>query len=57
MTYTLTLTQEQLQIIAAALGELPMKHAAPIVQEINKQIAGQIKPQAVPAKPIPDAAE
>jgi hypothetical protein len=49
MTYTLTLTQEQLQVIAAGLGELPMKIAAPLVQEINKQIAGQMKPQAVEA--------
>ena len=47
MTYTLTLTQDMLNVIAAALGELPMKHAAPVVQEINKQIAGQMKPQAV----------
>ena len=49
MTYTLTLTQDQLQVIAAALMELPMKHAAPVVQEINKQIAEQMKPQAVEA--------
>jgi hypothetical protein len=49
MTYTLTLTQDQLNVIAAALGELPLKHAAPVVQEIHKQIAGQTKPQAVEA--------
>ena len=50
MTYTITLTQDQLQIIAAALGELPMKIAAPVVAELNKQITGQMKPQAVEQK-------
>jgi len=49
MKYTLELTQEQLQVIAAALQELPFKHAAPLVAEINKQVSGQNKPQAVEA--------
>jgi hypothetical protein len=49
MTYTLTLSQEQLNVIAAGLSELPFKHAAPVVAEINKQVSGQMKPQAVEA--------
>lgn len=41
MHYTLTLTQQQLNAIAAGLSELPFKLAAPVVAEINKQIAEQ----------------
>lgn len=37
----LELTQEQLQIIGAALSEMPYRVAAPLVAEINKQIAAQ----------------
>ena len=49
MTYTITLTQEQLNVVAAALGELPLKFSAPVVAEINKQVSAQMKPQAVEA--------
>lgn len=38
-TYTFTLTAAQLAVINAGLQELPMKHAAPVVMEINRQIA------------------
>ena len=34
----LELTQEQLQIIGAALNELPYRVAAPLIAEINRQI-------------------
>ena len=37
----LELTQEQLQIIGAALSEMPYRVAAPLVAEINKQIEAQ----------------
>ena len=47
MTYTLTLTQDQLQLIAGALEQLPFRVAAPMISEINRQIQGQNKPQAV----------
>lgn len=41
----LELTQEQLQIIGAALAELPYRIAAPVIAEINRQIAAhQDKP-------------
>lgn len=39
--HTLTLTDEQLQIIGAALAELPYRIAAPVLAEINRQIAAQ----------------
>ena len=39
--YILTLTDQQLQIIGAALSELPYRVAAPVVAEINRQIAAQ----------------
>ena len=37
----LELTQEQLQIIGAALSEMPYRVAAPLVAEINRQIVSQ----------------
>ena len=39
--YTLTLSDEQMQIIGAALAELPFRVAAPVISEINKQLAAQ----------------
>jgi hypothetical protein len=47
MNYTLALTQEQIQVLGAGLENLPFKVAAPIIAEIQKQIADQRKPQAV----------
>jgi hypothetical protein len=41
MTYTITLTQEQWAVVGAALAEMPFKHAAPVVAEINRQAAEQ----------------
>lgn len=40
-TLTLTLTDQHLQIIGAALAELPYRVAAPVMDEINRQIAAQ----------------
>ena len=40
-TLTLTLTNEQLQIIGAALAELPYRIAAPLMAEIDRQIMEQ----------------
>lgn len=42
-TITLTFTQEQLQILNAALVEIPYRVAAPLISEINKQIKDQAK--------------
>lgn len=41
MKYTLELTDEQLAVISAALQEMPMRLAYPLVAEINRQIAAQ----------------
>jgi hypothetical protein len=46
-TYSIQLTLEQWQVIGGALGELPMKTAAPVFAEINKQLAEQTKPSVV----------
>lgn len=35
------LTQQQLQMIAAGLGELPYKHSAPLLAELQKQFDAQ----------------
>lgn len=40
-SFTLTFTAEQLRVIDQALQEIPFKFAAPIVNEINKQIEDQ----------------
>ena len=40
-TLTLTLTDQQLQIIGAALVELPYRMVAPVVEEINRQVTQQ----------------
>lgn len=41
MNFNLTLTDQHLQIIGAALAELPYRVAAPVMDEINTQIAAQ----------------
>ena len=41
--YNLTFTSEQLSVINAALQEMPLRLAYPIVQEINRQIQEGIK--------------
>ena len=38
---TLTLTDQQLQIIGAALVELPYRISAPLIADIERQIAEQ----------------
>lgn len=38
---TLSLSDEQLAVINAALQEMPMRLAYPVVVEINKQLAEQ----------------
>ena len=40
---TLTLTDQQLQIIGAALSELPYRICAPLIADIERQIMAQQK--------------
>ena len=39
--FNLKLTPEQLQVISAALGEIPYRIAAPPINEINGQLRQQ----------------
>ena len=41
MNVTLTLSDQHLNIIGAALVELPYRVVAPVVEEINRQVAQQ----------------
>jgi hypothetical protein len=45
MTYKIELTEQDLQILSAALGEIPFKIAAPLVDKLNKQITEQQQPK------------
>jgi len=45
MTYKIELTEQDLQILSVALGEIPFKLAAPLVEKLNKQIAEQQQPK------------
>jgi hypothetical protein len=40
-TITLTFTQEQLQVLNTALGDVPYRIAAPLIANINSQIQQQ----------------
>lgn len=40
---TITLTKQQLAWLNQALQELPMKIALPFVQDLNRQLAPQVK--------------
>lgn len=57
MKFSLTLTMEQVQLIANALAEQPFKISAPLISQIQKQVSEQSRPQAVEAEPMLDAAE
>jgi hypothetical protein len=40
-TFAITFTQEQLQVLNAALSEIPYRVAAPLINSINAQIQKQ----------------
>ena len=42
------LTKDHLQIVGAALSELPYRVVQPVIAEINRQIAAQQEPQDKP---------
>lgn len=51
---TLALDINDLQILNAALGEVPFKLAAPLIGKINKQLEGQrdkLQPAPAPEEP------
>lgn len=55
MEYVIKLTEQDFPALSAALGELPYKIAAPLVEKINRQIAGQqAEPSGGPAEARPE---
>lgn len=45
MIFKIELTEQDLQVLNIALGEIPFKIAAPLVDKLNKQIAEQQRPK------------
>lgn len=56
-TVTLILDNGDLQVLNAALGELPFKFAAPLIGKINNQIAQQRGIEPPPGPEIPEETE
>lgn len=56
--FNLTLTQQQIEMIGAALQEMPYRVAAPLIAHINQQLNQQMKeaPRHGDASPIPEMA-
>lgn len=52
--FTLKVTGDELNLIGAALAELPLKVAKPLFDKINAQVAEANKPPADEAKPTGD---
>lgn len=52
MSYTVQLDDQDLAVIAAALGELPLKLAKPTFDKINAQVAQQNAPPASADQPV-----
>jgi len=42
----LMLSPEHLNVIVGALGEIPFKHAQPVMNSITEQVRAQLKPDA-----------
>lgn len=56
MEYTLTFTEQELNLLSSALVELPFKIVAPLIQKISEQVAqanapAEEKPAPVVEKP------
>ncbi len=52
-TFTLTVTNQDLQVLSAALDELPRKVSQPVVVKLQQQLVGQMaaaEPAKEPAK-------
>jgi len=41
-TITLTLTEQELQVVIAGLGELPLKHSLAVAQTIEQQVEATV---------------
>jgi hypothetical protein len=53
-TFTLTVTSQDLNVLSAALDELPRKVSEPIVQKFQKQLLPQMQPVEAPKAPAPE---
>lgn len=56
MEYTLTFTEQELNLLSSALVELPFKVVAPLIQKISEQVAQANAPaeeQTAPAEEKP----
>jgi hypothetical protein len=42
--FDLKLTEQQLNVVATALGNLPYVQVAPTIDSINRQVAAQVRP-------------
>lgn len=45
MNYSIEFTAEEMQIIGIALGNLPYRQVAQLVDKINQQVQSQSKPE------------
>jgi len=54
MEYTISVTEEELGVVARALMEMPYKTAAPLFDKLNQQIAGQ---RQATEEPVPQEGE
>lgn len=52
MIYELKFTEQEMQVLNMALGEIPYKFSAPLVQAINRQIM-EAKPVSGEEPPTP----
>ena len=50
MEYTLKLTQQQVQLLMVALGDVPLKHSLGTFTSIEKQVAEQDEKNALKLK-------
>lgn len=48
-TFTLTVTNQDLQVLSAALDELPRKVSEPVVEKLQQQLVGQMQAATPPA--------
>lgn len=50
-TFTLTLTDTEVQYIADTLQHMPYKDVAALLNKMNNQVTAQLNPPAEPSKP------
>lgn len=51
--FTLTLNQDDINKLSEALGNMPFKMVAPLVNKLNQQLGAQVAAQAKTSLPAP----